>query len=100
MLRLQTTLPDRYTAASVEELRGYVAAAKERLGRRLVILGHHYQRDEVMDFADATANNLVGRFIESAEVADVITFLASPKSVAITGDAIAAGGGVARVIYY
>lgn len=51
-------------------------------------------------FADATANNLVGRFIESAEVADVITFLASPKSVAITGDAIAAGGGVARVIYY
>ncbi|MGH2460228.1 MAG: short-chain dehydrogenase, partial [Chloroflexota bacterium] len=34
------------------------------------------------------------------EVAYVVTFLASPKSVAINGDVIAAGGGVGRGIYY
>jgi hypothetical protein len=38
--------------------------------------------------------------VTSAEVADVVAFLASPRSVAITGDAIAAGGGVPGPIYY
>jgi NAD(P)-dependent dehydrogenase (short-subunit alcohol dehydrogenase family) len=46
------------------------------------------------------ANNLVGRMIDASEVAYVVAFLASPKSVAIDGDAIAAGGGVPGVIYY
>jgi NAD(P)-dependent dehydrogenase (short-subunit alcohol dehydrogenase family) len=45
-------------------------------------------------------SNLVGRLIDSTEVAYVVAFLASPKSVAIDGDTIAAGGGVPRVIYY
>src|ERR1700681_4171391 len=45
-------LPERYLALSDEELDGRIAAAKARLGRRLVILGHHYQRDEVIAFAD------------------------------------------------
>ncbi|MDF2895865.1 MAG: hypothetical protein K0Q46_2651, partial [Rhodococcus erythropolis] len=34
------------------------------------------------------------------EVADVVTFLASPRSIAITGDAVAAGGGVPGPVYY
>jgi hypothetical protein len=38
--------------------------------------------------------------IDATEVAYVVTFLASPKSVAIDGDTIAAGGGVPRAIYY
>ena len=46
------------------------------------------------------ATNLVGRLIDATEVAHVVTFLASPKSVAIDGDTIAAGGGVPRAIYY
>ena len=46
------------------------------------------------------ARNLVGRMIDAREVAYVVTFLASPKSVAIDGDTIAAGGGVPGVIYY
>ena len=29
-----------------------IAAAREALGRECVILGHHYQRDEVIRFAD------------------------------------------------
>jgi len=46
------------------------------------------------------ATNLVGRLIDAREVAYVVAFLASPKSVAITGDTIVAGGGVPRAIYY
>ena len=34
------------------------------------------------------------------EVAEVVAFLASPKSVAINGDAIAVGGGAPRSIHY
>ncbi len=46
------------------------------------------------------ANNLVGRPISPAEVAYVVTFLASPKAVAINGDVVAVGGGTPRAIYY
>jgi NAD(P)-dependent dehydrogenase (short-subunit alcohol dehydrogenase family) len=44
-------------------------------------------------------NNLVGRWIDASDIANVVTFLASPKSVAINGDVIAAGGGVPGNIY-
>jgi NAD(P)-dependent dehydrogenase (short-subunit alcohol dehydrogenase family) len=42
----------------------------------------------------------IGRAVTAAEVADVIAFLASPRSVAINGDAIAAGGGSRGAIHY
>jgi NAD(P)-dependent dehydrogenase (short-subunit alcohol dehydrogenase family) len=45
-------------------------------------------------------NNLVGRWIDARDIAYVVTFLASPKAVAINGDVIAAGGGTRGVIYY
>jgi NAD(P)-dependent dehydrogenase (short-subunit alcohol dehydrogenase family) len=44
--------------------------------------------------------NTIGRIVEADEVADVVAFLASPKSVAITGDAIACGGGTRGAIHY
>ena len=47
-----------------------------------------------------SGNILVGRMIDAAEVAYVVAFLASPKSVAITGDAIAVGGGARGAIHY
>src|SRR6187431_3291181 len=34
-----------------------ITEAKAKLGRRLVILGHHYQRDEVIKFADYTGDS-------------------------------------------
>jgi NAD(P)-dependent dehydrogenase (short-subunit alcohol dehydrogenase family) len=46
------------------------------------------------------AGNAIGRMITADEVAAVITFLASPRSVAINGDAVACGGGTPRVIHY
>jgi len=44
--------------------------------------------------------NLLGRIVEAEEIAHVVTFLASPLSAAINGDAIAAGGGSPRAIHY
>ena len=42
----------------------------------------------------------VGRLITADEVAAVVAFLASPKSVAINGDAISVGGGAVGPVYY
>jgi len=57
MLRLQSPLPERYTVASDEELASMIGAAKASLGSRLFVLGHHYQRDEVMRWADARGDS-------------------------------------------
>src|SRR5262249_12146043 len=50
-------LPERYLGLSDEEMDVRIAAARAKLGRRLVILGHHYQRDEVIKFADYTGDS-------------------------------------------
>ncbi len=52
MLRLQTPLPDSYTLATPEELAARITTARETLGGDLLILGHHYQRPEVIRWAD------------------------------------------------
>jgi NAD(P)-dependent dehydrogenase (short-subunit alcohol dehydrogenase family) len=44
--------------------------------------------------------NTIRHMVTAEEVADVVAFLASPKSIAINGDAIAAGGGMPGAIYY
>lgn len=46
------------------------------------------------------ANVAIGRLVDAAEVADIVAFLASPRSVAINGDAIACGGGALGAIHY
>jgi quinolinate synthase len=45
-------LPERYLGLSDDELDRRITAAKAALGGKLLILGHHYQRDEVIKFAD------------------------------------------------
>src|SRR3954471_1217312 len=50
-------LPERYLGLSDEEMDARIGAARAALGRRLVILGHHYQRDEVIKFADYTGDS-------------------------------------------
>ena len=49
---------------------------------------------------EAMATNSIRRLIDASEVADVVVFLASPRSIAITGDNIAVGGGAPGPIYY
>src|SRR5215831_4946937 len=51
-------LPERYLGLSDEETDARTAAARAKLGRRLVILGHHYQRDGVTKSADYPADSL------------------------------------------
>jgi NAD(P)-dependent dehydrogenase (short-subunit alcohol dehydrogenase family) len=44
--------------------------------------------------------NSVRRLIDARDIAYVVAFLASPRSIAINGDVIPAGGGPTRAIYY
>ena len=75
MLRLQVPLPDDYTLASDDDLVDRIAAAKTTLGEQLVILGHHYQRDEVIRWADAVGDSfLLARFAADNERATDIVF--------------------------
>lgn len=53
----QQPLPQPYPQLSEAELRLRIQSAKEALGKRLVILGHHYQQDEVIAFADFTGDS-------------------------------------------
>jgi quinolinate synthase len=57
VVRVQSALPESYTAASADELAARIGAAREALGSRVFILGHHYQRDEVMRWADARGDS-------------------------------------------
>jgi quinolinate synthase len=57
MLRLQKPLPDDYRNAPDEELAERIGAAKATLGSDVFLLGHHYQRDEVMRWADARGDS-------------------------------------------
>jgi quinolinate synthase len=51
-------LPESYVELSERELDERIARAKAELSTRLVILGHHYQRDEVVKFADYRGDSL------------------------------------------
>ncbi|MCU1574436.1 MAG: quinolinate synthetase [Micrococcaceae bacterium] len=53
----QGQLPQEYKDASEEELADRIRAAKDQLGDRVVVLGHFYQRDEVLQFADFTGDS-------------------------------------------
>jgi quinolinate synthase len=68
-------LPDRYLGLSDEEMDVRIAAAKATLGPRLVVLGHHYQRDEVIKFADYTGDSFkLARQVSRHPDAEFIVF--------------------------
>ena len=68
-------LPDRYLGLSDAEMDARISAAKAALGRRVVVLGHHYQRDEVIKFADYTGDSFkLAREISRHPDAEFIVF--------------------------
>ena len=75
MLRLQQPLPERYSTASADELTRMIGAAKAALGSRLFVLGHHYQRDDVMRWADARGDSFgLSRLAAEQTEAEFIVF--------------------------
>ncbi len=75
MYRLQQALPDRYTTATPEELSLWIGRAKAELGRTLIVLGHHYQRDEVMAWADARGDSFgLSRIAAAQSEAEFVVF--------------------------
>jgi len=68
-------LPERYLGLSDDEMAARIAAVRDALGERLVILGHHYQRDEVIRFADYTGDSFkLAREIAKHPKAEFIVF--------------------------
>jgi quinolinate synthase len=75
MLRIQRTLPERYSLANRPALLDMVAAAKATLGEQCLILGHHYQHDDIMEFADARGDSFgLSRIAASTDAATKIVF--------------------------
>lgn len=69
-------LPPGPDATPEAELLERATAAREALGDRLVILGHHYQKHEVIRFADITGDSfLLARRGAEATQADLVLFL-------------------------
>ncbi len=48
----QQDIPSEYWDLDAQQLIDRVAIAREKLGSRLVVLGHHYQREDIIQFAD------------------------------------------------
>ena len=64
-----------YVHLSEAELRTRIQQARQKLGDRLVILGHHYQRDDVIEHADFTGDSFnLALQAQTRPTADFIVF--------------------------
>jgi len=68
-------IPRFYAEMAGEELDARIAAARATLGERLVILGHHYQRDEIIKYADFRGDSFkLAQLAAARPQADYIVF--------------------------
>ena len=68
-------LPISYLKMTPEELDGRIAEARTAIGERLVILGHHYQRNEIIKYADLRGDSFkLARYAASQRNAEYIVF--------------------------
>ena len=71
----QGTLPQEYRQASRQELDLRIRSARQSLGERLVILGHFYQRDEVVRYADFVGDSFqLAQAAKTRPAAEAIVF--------------------------
>ncbi|MBI5974986.1 quinolinate synthase NadA [Staphylococcus canis] len=75
---VQTTIqsiPERYLKMSQDELVEHIRQIKEDLGPRLFMPTHHYQKDEVVQFADITGDSLeLARICKENDEAEYFVF--------------------------
>jgi quinolinate synthase len=85
------SVPEALDLVPQDELRERAWTARRALGERAVILGHHYQKDEVMEFADITGDSfLLAQRGAAATEAELVVFLGvyfMAESAAILGGA-------------
>lgn len=71
----EVSLPKRYSELSVEEMETRIREIKAKFGNRLFIPGHHYQKDEVIQFADARGDSLkLAQICATMDDAEYIAF--------------------------
>ena len=71
----QQDIPREYLKMTPEELDRRITRARAELGEKLVILGHHYQRDEVIKYADFTGDSFkLARHAADQEGAEFVLF--------------------------
>ncbi|MGK2966041.1 MAG: quinolinate synthase NadA [Tepidiformaceae bacterium] len=71
----QQDIPRDYLKLPAEELDRRISAARAKLDDRLVILGHHYQRDEVIRYADFTGDSFkLAQHAAAQERAEYVLF--------------------------
>ncbi|WP_215190840.1 quinolinate synthase NadA [Exiguobacterium sp. s7] len=74
-MQLLGTMPAQYAELKIEQMEQRIEAIKARLGSRLFLPAHHYQKDEVVQFADATGDSLqLARLAEQMSEAEFIVF--------------------------
>ncbi|MGE9214907.1 quinolinate synthase NadA [Exiguobacterium aurantiacum] len=74
-MQLLGTMPAQYAELTIEQMEQRIEAIKARLGSRLFLPAHHYQKDEVVQFADATGDSLqLARLAEQMSEAEFIVF--------------------------
>ncbi len=72
---VQVALPERISSSAPADLQDRIVAARAALGTRVVILGHHYQRDEVIRHADFTGDSFkLAQLARSRPEAEWIVF--------------------------
>ena len=68
-------LPDRYMRLGLDEMDRRIRDARRQLGERLLILGHHYQRDEVLVHADVVGDSWkLSREAKARQQAEYVVF--------------------------
>ena len=68
-------LPDKYLDMDENSLRQRILEIKSKLGKRLVILGHHYQRDEIIELSDFQGDSFkLARQASECQQAEFIVF--------------------------
>jgi quinolinate synthase len=69
------TIPAMYEEAEDNDLKEIIRKQKEKLGKKLVLLAHHYQKDDVVEFADEVGDSLeLAKKVQNYKQAETIVF--------------------------